>query len=59
METYHKMGKRGKNVRIDNELEQILDKMRKENDMSYRQASKEAARLLKETKLIKQRKIKF
>ena len=51
----------GKNVlikRIDPELNKIIQEIKEKNDLNFRQASKEAARILKEIK-IKRREIIF
>lgn len=44
--------------RIDPELNDIIQEIRRKNDLNFRQASKEAAKILKEIK-IKKRVIKF
>lgn len=44
--------------RIDPELNEIIQEIRMKNDMNFRQASKEAAKILKQIK-IKKREILF
>ncbi|KKN06156.1 hypothetical protein LCGC14_1080140 [marine sediment metagenome] len=44
--------------RIDPELNELIQEIRRKNDMNFRQASKEAAKMLKKIK-IERREIKF
>ena len=54
------MGKERNTVpkRIDPELNELIQEIRVKNDMNFRQASKEAAKMLKKVK-IERREIKF
>jgi len=50
--------KNSSSKRIDSELENVINNIKQKNDMNFRQASKEAAKIIKQTK-IKRREIEF